>query len=37
MQTLSAEPVAKMYSENGLNDKQLTSAPCASTTWDGFV
>ncbi|CAF4901709.1 unnamed protein product, partial [Rotaria socialis] len=30
--TLSAEPVAKIYSENGLNDKQLTSAACASTT-----
>ena len=35
-QTLSAEPVARIYSENGLNDKQFTSAPCASTTWDGF-
>jgi hypothetical protein len=31
-QTLSAEPVARIYSEKGLNDKQFTSAPCASTT-----
>ena len=37
IQTLSADPVARMYSENGLNDKQLTSAECASTTCDGFV
>lgn len=35
--TLSAEPVARMYSENGLNERQLTSALCASTTCDGFV
>lgn len=29
--TLSADPVAKMNSLYGLNDKQLTSAVCAST------
>lgn len=33
---LSAEPVAKMYSENGLKDKQFTSAKWASTTWAGL-
>ena len=36
-QTLSAEPVARIYSENGLNERQLTSAVCASTTCDGLL
>lgn len=34
--TLSAEPDARMNSLYGLNDKQLTSAVCASTAWLGL-
>ena len=34
--TLSADPVARMYSLYGLKAKQLTSATCASTTWLGL-
>ena len=36
-QTLSPEPVARIYSEKGLNDRQFTSALCASTTCDGLL
>lgn len=34
--TLSADPVARMNSLYGLNDRQLTSAVWASTTWLGL-
>ena len=34
--TLSADPVASINSLYGLNDRQLTSAVCASTVWLGL-
>lgn len=34
---LSAEPVARIYSEYGLNERQLTSAECASIICEGLL